>query len=112
MFVAKPAAPTGITSSGITRTEITVSWSAALAGDFQVQDYRAAIKRKGTSSEIASKTEDGIAGTTKTFSGLDVFTEYTIMISARCKTVLVYSAPGTFDVRTGEGGISFYVEVI
>eukprot|EP00112_Aurelia_sp_Birch-Aquarium-sp1_P008512 Seg194.3_Seg194.2 transcript_id=Seg194.3_Seg194.2/GoldUCD/mRNA.D3Y31 product="Coagulation factor VIII" protein_id=Seg194.3_Seg194.2/GoldUCD/D3Y31 len=100
---AKPAAPTGITSSGITRTEITVSWSAALAGDFQVQDYRAAIKRKGTSSEIASKTEDGIAGTTKTFSGLDVFTEYTIMISARCKTVLVYSAPGTFDVRTGEG---------
>ena len=107
MLVAKAAAPTGFTSSGITRTGVTISWNAAIAADFQVHDYRAAIKKKGTSSEIASKTDVGITGTTKTFSGLDVFTEYTVMISARCRRVHVYSDAGTFDVRTGEGGRCF-----
>ena len=105
LLVAKAAAPAGINASGITQTGITISWNVAVAADFQVQDYRAAIKKKGTSSVIAS--EDGITGTTKTFSGLDVFTEYTVMVSARCRKVHVYSDAATFDVRTGEGGMSF-----
>ena len=105
MFVAKAAAPTGISASGITQTGVTISWDAAVATDFQVQDYRIAIKRKGTSSVITS--QDGITGTTKTFSGLDVFTEYTVVISARCRRVHVYSDAGTFDVRTEEGGMCF-----
>ena len=107
LIVAKAAAPTGIISSGITRTEATISWNAAIAADFQVQDYKAVIKRKGTSSVIASKTEEGITGRTKTFSGLDVFTEYTVMISARCKRMLIYSDAGTIDVRTEEGGMCY-----
>ncbi len=103
LFSAKPKAPTGISSSSITVNSAKVTWVKSVPVDFPVENYKVSIKRKtDATSTIPDKT---FIGTEASFTGLTVYTEYTVEVSAKSTKFNVYSVPGSHTFRTDEGGI-------
>ena len=100
-FLAKPTTPSGITHSSLTNTSFSVSWTAP-ASDFAIKDYKAVIRTKADNNVVETKL--GLTTTSTTFSGLNVFTEYIVEISAQ-SSLNVFSNAGTLEVKTDEGGI-------
>ncbi|MCY3935631.1 MAG: fibronectin type III domain-containing protein, partial [Chloroflexi bacterium] len=69
---AVPNAPTGLTTSGITTTSITLSWTASTGGT---------VTRYEVSTDGSAWTDSG-SDTTHTFSGLTANTQYTLRVRA------------------------------
>ena len=103
-FLAKPTTPSGITHSSLTNTSFSVSWTAP-ASDFPIKDYKAVIKTTADNNVVETKL--GLTSTSTSFSGLNVFTEYIVEISAQ-SSLNVFSNAGTLEVRTDEGGIKVF----
>lgn len=73
--VCNATTPTGVSTSGVTSSEATVSWTAVPAATYDVR-YRVA----GTSTW----TTNAVSGTSTTLTGLAVTTQYEVQVRSKC----------------------------
>ncbi|MBC8755247.1 DUF5011 domain-containing protein [Kordia sp. YSTF-M3] len=73
--VCNATTPTGVSTSGVTDSEATVSWTAVPAATYDVR-YRVA----GTSTW----TTNAVAGASTTLTGLAVTTQYEVQVRSKC----------------------------
>ena len=87
--VCNATTPTGISISGVSTTEATVTWSAV-----DGTTYDARYRQVGTSSW----TVNAVSGTTTSLSGLSASTQYEVQVRSKCPdgTNSSYSASTTF----------------
>lgn len=81
--------PTGVTVSGVTSSEASVSWTAVSGATYDVR-YR----QTGTSSW----TTNAVSGTSTSLSGLSALTQYEVQVRSKCSdgSNSAYSASSTF----------------
>jgi len=73
-----PAAPTGLTASGVTQNSATLSWTASVAGSNPVAGYDVFSVAGGVSTKLASTTSTSVV-----LTGLSPGTAYTLDVVAR-----------------------------
>eukprot|EP01090_Pellita_catalonica_P007303 TRINITY_DN178_c0_g2_i1.p1 TRINITY_DN178_c0_g2~~TRINITY_DN178_c0_g2_i1.p1 ORF type:complete len:899 (+),score=171.25 TRINITY_DN178_c0_g2_i1:5299-7995(+) len=81
--------PTGVTVSGVTSSEASVSWTVVSGATYDVR-YR----QTGTSSW----TTNAVSGTSTSLSGLSALTQYEVQVRSKCSdgSNSAYSASSTF----------------
>eukprot|EP00794_Sanderia_malayensis_P008095 gene8095-8963_t len=98
---AKPQAPTGFGANSITVSSAKVTWTASVARDVPVENYKVSIKMK--SDGTSAGTDQTVTMTEVMFTNLTPFTEYTVEVKAKSRTFNIYSPIGTHSFKTDEG---------
>ncbi len=83
-----------------------MTWVASVPADFPVENYKVTIWKTADKSSITQ--EKTVTGVEASFTGLSAYTDYVLEVSAKSKSVTVYSSPGRVTFRTDQGGTCLY----
>ena len=78
-----------------------MTWNTAAPADFAIKDYKVVLKKKADNSVV--RTISNIRSTCMSFSGLEMYTTYTVEISAQ-SNLNAFSDAAILEVTT-DGGI-------